>query len=466
MPTLFDQYKSMDRGLTKKFAAGGGKETIRLTLLEAARNDRSKAATMLLIRDLLYIKAAQARDKGNTELLGRMHASLPTRIALVNNLRPERIVHSNMTTTELEDLDTFKLQQFIANSSSVFQRQIPDTFRRLLVELLGPDFSNVKNYLVDSYTAYFLCNNKLISEGDVRNAGIVPAGERKRPNASQMKAFIVQILNINQFDKSALAHKALEFCKIPTQVVVDMARFIDPKSKDSFGLSKDKKWLLHVFKCHEFILEAISRGKLDGARGMTTIGGYPVVSSAFASIKPQINSDYAKPGWLVYFSLQQYFFLISGRLPNIFYHHWLDTKDNKKDPACDNLQCDLPGGWADYRHIYMFCRYQTPTCYDVIRQSVKYSFVYQLFWVVNPVERRNETDLESNPENIPFGSNGQSSSFCWVILTVNCRLSFPPITLDAIPTHIRFEGIDNNYEVEVFDSKPEYPKIKWPNLFS
>ena len=470
MPPLFDQYKSMDRGLIKKFSDGGGKETIRITLREAVKEEKSREATVLLIRDLLYFKVAQARDKKNTEVPERMLASLPMRIASVNSIRSKIKILPDYTRLDLpHDLNESYLRAFIANSSYVFQKEIPATFKALLAEILGGgrDFPNVKNLLVDSYTAKFLLDNNLINEGDVRNARNVTFGERKRPNALQVKELIVQILDIYKFH-TCLKSAPKEFSRIILDVTKDEARYITGKVTSGFG--KDKQWLNNVFKCHEFIDEAQKRGKLIDAKEATGLGAYKEMRSVLAGRKSYMALfPKAKTNWLVYFSLLQLHSLAANRLHGYFYRRWEATRNGELDTdphSFDKLQCALPGGWEDWRHIYVIVRYTSPTSYDSVKQSFNYLLVYQLFWVENPVERSGDSGVILEQEILEPGIvNGKSQVICWVTITVKFKYSFPPITFDSIPSYIDFEGMDPHYEVEVFDSKPEYPRIKWPSLF-
>ena len=474
MPTLFDQYKSMDRGSTKRFAAGGGKDTIKYTLIAAAKHPASQMATAMLIRDLLNFKVAQATDKKNTTDPERWLTVLPMHIAAVNNLRPKTGVDNNNIKIDLpDDLNEFYLRAFIANSSYVFQKQIPATFKALLVEVLK--IPPVKGRLVDSYTAKFLNDNdKLISEAEVRPALIV--GTRKRPTALEIKTFIEQLCHLPRESLYSIASVTfnevrtfltLPLSKVFMQCVVDWNRATIDKA-DVCGYSANQGWNIHVFKVLEFVknVDPLStwadlkenlerhecRSLWNRLANSGRLGQLPTTNK-FNRL-PNLTEP-SRESWLVFLSGNQGLWTPSVFLVNeialsgekLKLGYLLNAEENKNP-------CALPGGWTDMEYMQIYVRWVQPLAYNVASRSFKLCYAYELYWVPQGIEQRNNKAQPLTSVNHDERTSFASQRSWWVILTLD--IGFVTTNNTVITNSV------GNYSWEVFDSKPGFPKPRWP----
>ena len=492
MPNQFDDYKLMDRGATKNFADAGGKEAIKNILIAAVKNEASRIATALLIRDLLNFKVAQATDKKNTTDPERWLKILPTHIAAVSKLGPTN--HKGVKL--LNDLNEANLRLFIANSSSVFQRQIPGTFKALLdVVIILPD---VKSRLVDSYTAKFLKSNGVAG---ITDADVLNVGTRKRPTAVEIKKFFEQLCLLPDesiygtmpgffkvFDdmKPLLSDKFL-------QCLVDWPRLIP--YNPLIGHTVDQGWNIHVFKVLEFVEKVEKHSPYAVLKDMirldpfmrlwklVSIGGLrsgqlPTIKifDRFKNlreppklIEPPNGRNLTEPpsaSWLVFLSGSQGIYgAVQCWVVNQFYcMGGAYGKGEKSRVGIDqtsiknlensNVVCELPGGWMDMQYMQIRSRYVTPLRYDLSKKSFKLYFAFELYWVPQGIKERNYnaevTDDVGNDEKISFSSQGS----WWVSLTHDIEFLITPHSITLKPKTMYWE---------VFDTKPRFPRVKWPN---
>lgn len=470
----------------------GSKEDIKETLFAAAEHPASQMATAMLIRDLLNFKVAQATDKNNTTDPERWLTNLPMHIADVNRLKPKDyiIARTNFANPEVRtiprktiDLDTFKLQQFIANSSSWFKKQIPATFKALLDQVITK-LPQLKSRLVDSYTAKFLMSNDVsgITDNDVRNALIV--GTRKRPTALEIKTFIEQLCKLPQevlggrssktFTESC-SWRAYQFKKIFEQCVVDWERYTIDRPRSN-GYVLDQGWNIHVFQVLEFVkmqhrLSEWSKLQ-DFLKGRGRhIWEYVRNTRPFAAT----TNIYTGASWLVFFSVNQ-----AIQTPGVFLSEEIpqlgksiaDADKPQEFPELgynkpgfipkqklekSNLQCALPGGWMDIQYLQIHSRWFQTFDYNVSRNSFIYYQAYELYWVPQGIEHRN---FQGDPHAKLYESERNSfpsQGSWWVILKADISISrnynYGTVTINPI---------GQNYSWEVFDSKPDFPKIIWP----
>ncbi len=492
MPPLFDQYKLMDRGATKKFADAGGKDTIKNILIAAANKQDSQIATALLIRDLLNFKVAQATDKKNTTDPERWLKILPTHIEAVNKLLPQNDVNSLLT--------EINLRQFIANSSSIFQRQIPGTFKAVLDEVIR--LPGVKSRLVDSYTAKFLKSNSVagITDNDVRNAHNVET--RKRPTALEIKKFLMQFCNLPK-DCFPTLDKNQNFDSACTWVPISLTEYCrlcindwdrntnDYLAVDYIGYTIDQGWNIHVFKVLEFVKKVGSHSNwaplktnLTSGQGVSLwnkltkslrLEQLPTIkifnrfnkeSKLHEESKLQNITEPPAASWLVFCSGVQTLFppitFMCGMF-SLFASVMVGRRDEAEYAiaAIQNLEkkapkCALPGGWTDMQYMQIHLREMKPLSYNLVSKSFKKYAAYELYWVPQGIEQRsynnNISNLVGDDEIASFPTQGS----WWVILTLE-------IGFEQTNNTIQPKLVGQRYSWEVFDSKPHSPRTTWPN---
>ena len=489
MPTLFDQYKLMDRKKIGAMSDTGGKEGIKDTLVTAALDGASQMATAMLIRGLLNFNVAQATKKNTTDP-ERWLANLPMLCSDVNRLKPVRYINPKDTKNFLMtvDLSTYSLQQFIANSSSVFQKQIPATFKALLVEVLR--IQPVKGRLVDSYTAQFLYDNNLIEKVDLGPA--LKLGTRKRPTALEIKTFIEQFSHlppeyvpsingrkVDHFRLDRFQWATASLLKIFSQCLVDWNRYWDTDPTSLYGFKTSKSWYNHVFRVLDFVGQANSppwsnlktclennANAKELCRNLRIPGHYglPPTEKELHDFKEfyRIKKSNQPPreSILVFLSGCQNL-LFCGTIILDEVYHFNDKLDNDKDLTLlrSNLPCALPGGWTDIQYLQMFRRWAQPLSYNIASSSVKMYFAFELYWVPEGIGQRN---ISADPTNRVFDderTSFPSQGSWWVIQTVEIeiRLNGDSVIIEILPLH--------NYSWEVFDSKPDFPKTRWPSPY-
>ncbi|MEI6470520.1 MAG: hypothetical protein WCO72_13750 [Betaproteobacteria bacterium] len=488
---LFDQYKLMDRKKIGAMSDSGSKEDIKETLFVAAEYGPSQMATAMLIRGLLNFKVAQATKKKTTDP-ERWLANLPMLCSDVNRLKPVMYINPKDKNQWLKgvDLGPYELQRFIANSSSVFQKQIPATFKALLVEVLR--IPPVKGRLVDSYTAQFLCDNKLIDKVELGPA--LKLGTRKRPTTLEIKTFIEQFshlpseyvptINGRKFDN----HLRLDKCEWQTvslqkrfsECLQDWNRYWHTDRASLNGYKNNKSWYNHVFRVLDFIGQANSPPwsnlktclktdsaakelcanlRIPGHYGSPPTGKELHDFKEFYRIK-KLNQP-PRESILVFLSGNQNIMNPGVKLIDELYQfNYKLNRDEDLTLLRSNLPCALPGGWMDMQYLQMHGRWLQPLFYNIASSSVKMYFAFELYWVPQGIEERvkgaHPTNLVFDDERTSFPSQGS----WWVIQTVEIeiRLNGESVTTEILPLH--------NYSWEVFDSKPDFPKIRWPSPFS
>lgn len=262
-------------------------------------------------------------------------------------------------------------------------------------------------------------------------------------------------------------HPLKPFFRIAFQVQMDATRYA-PVGINGFG--QDKTWLNHLFKCYQLIESACASNPSwsDVKTCVQIMTDYKAIKLLLQGVKGYMTRfSRAKANWLVFVSLQQIFVLSGGTVNRWLHGHWLRSQNGVRDVELNyDLPCSLPGGWEDMRHIYFVFRYASPTSYDEIKQSFKFKYVWELFWVQNPVSGFLNTSQESDPNFKPpdIRTDSQGQATWWVTATLKFNFNIPSIDINRPPPHISTLATEPHYEVEVFNSKPEYPRIKWPSI--
>ena len=167
---FFDQYRAIDR----KAVAATDKNDIKARLLAAIQNPQTKDPAAKIIKALLDFKVAQKNGNAtNAELkLTTLHTNIQKLNALAERGVPQ--------------LTFDELQKFVRNSSALFQRALPSTFKSLLEGVLRD--VQVRSRLVDTSTAALLRDNGLITADDARSA--IPACSQDRPTLAEVNRWL------------------------------------------------------------------------------------------------------------------------------------------------------------------------------------------------------------------------------------------------------------------------------------
>jgi len=140
---FFDSYKNIDRGgITKE-----SKTATRDALLTAFANPQHKDHVLQIVKTLLDFKAHQS-DDGSAE---RLLANLSNHVKVIG----------------VPEITERSLHELVRNRSSLFKKELPDTFKGLLRTMLNSD---AKRTLIDTNTARILKSNSLITDAEVRTA--------------------------------------------------------------------------------------------------------------------------------------------------------------------------------------------------------------------------------------------------------------------------------------------------------
>ena len=140
---FFDSYKNIDRGgITKE-----SKTATRDALLTALTNPQHKDHVLQIVKTLLDFKAHQSDDASAERLLGN----------LANHVK----------VIGVPEITERSLHELVRNRSSLFKKELPDTFKALLRTMLNSD---AKRALIDTNTARILRSNSLITDAEVRTA--------------------------------------------------------------------------------------------------------------------------------------------------------------------------------------------------------------------------------------------------------------------------------------------------------
>jgi hypothetical protein len=221
---FFDQYRAIDR----KAVAATDKNDIKARLLAAIQNPQTKDPAAKIIKALLDFKVAQKNGNAtNAELkLTTLHTNIQKLNALAERGVPQ--------------LTFDELQKFVRNSSALFQRALPSTFKSLLEGVLRD--VQVRSRLVDTSTAALLRDNGLITADDARSA--IPACSQDRPTLAEVNRWLSGWVDKNRATLQ-LSHSAT------------LTKFVNQTCQDIPRLKADGDRCLFFSKAEEHVIAAL-----------------------------------------------------------------------------------------------------------------------------------------------------------------------------------------------------------------